>query len=53
MAILPVGGEIDGIARALERRAQLPAKVRFVFDDENAHVCLSPGTIRPHEPVQS
>ena len=37
MAVLAVGGEIDRITRAFERRAQLPAEIGFVFDDQNAH----------------
>ena len=37
MAVLAVGGEIDGIARAFQRRAQLAAEIGFVFDDQNAH----------------
>ena len=41
MAVLAVGGEVDRIAGALERRAQLPPEVGFVFDDQNAH-CYSP-----------
>jgi hypothetical protein len=37
VAILAIGGEIDGIASAFQRRAQLPAKIGFVFDDQDAH----------------
>ena len=37
MAVLAVGGEVDGIARALERRAQLPPEIGFVFDDQDTH----------------
>ena len=42
MAVLAVGGEIDGIAGAFERRAQLAPEIGFVFDDQNAHSCRSP-----------
>ena len=44
MAVLAVGGEVDGIARAFERRAQLPAEIGFVFDDQDAHSML-PGAV--------
>ena len=37
MAVLAVGGEIDRIAGAFERRAQLAPEVGFVFDDQYAH----------------
>ena len=37
MAVLAVGGKIDGVTRALERRAQLAPKIGFVLDDQNAH----------------
>ena len=37
VAVLAVGGEVDGIARAFERRAQLAPEIGFVFDDQNAH----------------
>src|SRR6185437_1320160 len=39
MAVLPVGREIDRIARAFERRAQLAPEIGLVFDDQNAHRC--------------
>ena len=39
MAVLAVGGEVDGIAGAFERRAQLAPEIGFVFDDQNAHSC--------------
>ncbi len=38
MAVLAVGREVDRIARALERRAQLAPEIGFVFDDQNAHL---------------
>jgi hypothetical protein len=41
VAVLAVGREVDGIARALESRAQLPPEIGFVFDDQNAH-CINP-----------
>ena len=37
MAVFAVGGEVDRITGALERRAQLPPQIGFVFDDQNAH----------------
>ena len=40
MAVLAVGGEIDGIAGAFERRAQLAPEIGFVLDDQNAHAML-------------
>jgi hypothetical protein len=40
MPVLAVGCEIDGIARALQRRAELAPKIWFVFDDQNAHCCF-------------
>ena len=44
MAVLAVGREIDGIAGALERRAELAPEIGFVFDDQNAHSML-PGAV--------
>ena len=38
MAVLAVGGEVDGIAGALQGRAQLAAEVGFVFDDQDPHL---------------
>jgi hypothetical protein len=37
MTVLAVGREVDRIARALERRAQLAAEIGFVFDDQDTH----------------
>jgi hypothetical protein len=37
MAVLAVGGEIDGIARAFQRGAKLPPEIGFVLNDQNAH----------------
>ena len=37
MAVLAIGREVDRIARALERRAQLATEIGFVFDDQNTH----------------
>jgi hypothetical protein len=42
MAVLAIGGEVDRIARTLECRAELAAERGFVFDDQNAHECVSP-----------
>ena len=39
MAVLAVGGEVDRIARAFQRRAELAPEIGFVFDDQNAHRC--------------
>ena len=44
MAVLAVGGEVDRIAGAFERRAQLAPEIGFVFDDQNAH-CMLPGAV--------
>ena len=44
MAILPIGGEVDRIARTFERRAQLAAEIGFVFDDQDTHSML-PGAV--------
>jgi hypothetical protein len=33
MAVLAVGGEIDGVTRTLQRRAELTPEIGFVFDD--------------------
>ena len=41
MTVLAIGGEIDRIARAFERRAELPPQIGFVFDDQDAHVVPS------------
>ena len=38
MAVLAVGGEIDRIARAFERRPQLAAQIGLVLDDQHPHV---------------
>ena len=38
MAVLAVGGEIDRIARAFERRAQLAAEIGLVLDDQDPHL---------------
>jgi hypothetical protein len=38
MTVLAVSGEVDGIAGPFEGRAQLSTEVRFVFDDQNAHI---------------
>src|SRR6185295_12249237 len=38
MAVLAVRGEIDGITRAFQRRAQLPPEIGFVFDDQHTHL---------------
>lgn len=38
MPFLAVGGEVDGIACALQRILQLLAEIGFVLDDQNAHV---------------
>ena len=43
MAVLAVGGEVDRIAGALERRAQLPPEIGFVLDDQDAHAMSSLG----------
>ena len=37
MAVLAVGGEVDRVAGAFQRRAQLASEVGLVFDDQNAH----------------
>jgi hypothetical protein len=39
VAVLAVGREVDRIARAFERRAELATEIGFVFDDQNAHSC--------------
>ena len=41
MPLLAVGGEVDGIACALQRGAELLAQIGFVLDDQYAH-CGSP-----------
>ena len=44
MAVLAVGGEVDRIARALERRAQLPPEIGLVFNDQDTH-CWASGAV--------
>src|SRR3546814_15795022 len=39
VAVLAVGGEVDGVSRPFERRAELAPHIRFVLDDENPHHC--------------
>ena len=43
MAVLAVGGEVDRIAGAFERRAQLAPEIGFVLDDQDAHAVGSLG----------
>jgi hypothetical protein len=38
MAILAVGGEIDGVASALQGGAELATQIRLVFDDQDPHL---------------
>ena len=42
MPVLAVGGEVDRIARAFERRAQLAAEIGLIFDDQDPHVICAP-----------
>jgi hypothetical protein len=37
VAVLPVGGQVDGIAGLLQRRFELPAEGGFILDDQDAH----------------
>ena len=37
MAVLAVGGEIDRIAGASQGRAQLPAQIGLILDDQDPH----------------
>src|SRR3546814_11034650 len=39
VAVLAGGGEVDGVSRPFERRAELAPQIRFVLDDENPHHC--------------
>src|SRR5438270_3415635 len=44
MAVLAIGGEVDGIARTFKGGAQLPPEIGFVFDDQDTHSRL-PGAV--------
>ena len=35
MAVLAIGGEVDGIAGAFKRGAKLATQIRFVLNDQN------------------
>ena len=53
MAVLAVGGEIDRIAGAFERRAQLAPEIGFVLDDQNAHAMLPEKSISAAQHARS
>jgi hypothetical protein len=37
MPVLTIGRQVDGIALLFQRRLELRAEGRFIFDNQNAH----------------
>ena len=50
MPLLAIGGEVDGIARTLQRGTQLAAEIGFVLDDQDVRTRHRP-SFHPSRPA--